>query len=439
MAKLTIEDGGRQTVYEILDESIVLGIREGVAVRLSDAAASPEHCQIRLVPGTGYKLIDLESKNGTKVNGSFVNQKLLEEGDVIQIGGARIVYSAAGGLPAAAAPAAPATPFARSPHAARPAAAPPPRTVPSRTVPSRTGPAREPREGREGRPRYARRKSSNAPVIVLGVVVGMLLFMVAAIVFAGSWFRQTPNQKLYFDSMDAQKDGDYQRAYDMLEAADPAENSKWYEKIRARKAELAGQLEAGHDREISAQAFKEYSALESWCQDHRSDVEGQVARLRDFMAKYPETRSALDARQRLQTLLGPGASERVAGTGDVKKDLEERWQIAYQSAELLVAKDRFGEAIDAIWKFFGADTKAALAEAGLDLGAWEKKVEGRVREINTAAGVRFAELDKLAQGYVEDGRAGDANRIYRDIALKFGIDKYVRLAQQRKSEVGKED
>jgi len=47
MAKLTITEGDRSTVYEILDDVVVGGKGEGAMVRLGDAKASDRHCEIK--------------------------------------------------------------------------------------------------------------------------------------------------------------------------------------------------------------------------------------------------------------------------------------------------------------------------------------------------------------------------------------------------------
>jgi len=118
MAKLTIREGGKSTVYEILDEVVSIGRREGMSVRVSDPHVGSEHCQIRQVPGVGYKLIDLESRNGTKVNGKFVNQHVLANGDEIELGEVKITFAGGAPQPAAARPAAAAPPVARAAPAA---------------------------------------------------------------------------------------------------------------------------------------------------------------------------------------------------------------------------------------------------------------------------------------------------------------------------------
>jgi transcriptional regulator with GAF, ATPase, and Fis domain len=58
-------------------------------IQIGDPLASRFHCQIERTDD-GFKLVDLESQNGTCVNGRKVNQKRLGEGDTVEIGSVRI-------------------------------------------------------------------------------------------------------------------------------------------------------------------------------------------------------------------------------------------------------------------------------------------------------------------------------------------------------------
>lgn len=67
------------------EEETVFG-RDGEAdVAIEDKRISRQHCKIWL-DGTEYKITDLGSSNGTFVNGQKVTEKILENGDSIQIG-----------------------------------------------------------------------------------------------------------------------------------------------------------------------------------------------------------------------------------------------------------------------------------------------------------------------------------------------------------------
>ena len=88
MAQVTVRvlDGAdRGRVYENLETPITVGREEGNTIQLNDERVSRFHVKIqedrdRLV------LTDLESTNGTKVNGEDIQLCILRFGDVIHVG-----------------------------------------------------------------------------------------------------------------------------------------------------------------------------------------------------------------------------------------------------------------------------------------------------------------------------------------------------------------
>jgi hypothetical protein len=58
---------------------------------LSDSQASRHHAEVRRTDA-GFVIVDLDSLNGTTVNGVVVHEKTLEDGDVITIGETAIRY-----------------------------------------------------------------------------------------------------------------------------------------------------------------------------------------------------------------------------------------------------------------------------------------------------------------------------------------------------------
>ena len=84
MARLVITDGSFSKTVE-LDATTVAGRAPENKIVIDDKQASRRHFQIDRVE-FGFKLVDLESRNGTRVNDRSVNQALLRPGDRIQIG-----------------------------------------------------------------------------------------------------------------------------------------------------------------------------------------------------------------------------------------------------------------------------------------------------------------------------------------------------------------
>ena len=63
-----------------------------VDIQVSDHEISRQHIRLCRQPDGGWDLTDLESKNGTFVNGAPVRTTSLFDGDLIEIGGALLVY-----------------------------------------------------------------------------------------------------------------------------------------------------------------------------------------------------------------------------------------------------------------------------------------------------------------------------------------------------------
>ena len=71
----------------------LVGRRKGCNIRLADARVSRQHCRIRY-DGKTATIEDLDSANGTLVNGAKVKEAVLKPGDLLQIGG--MMFSVAG-------------------------------------------------------------------------------------------------------------------------------------------------------------------------------------------------------------------------------------------------------------------------------------------------------------------------------------------------------
>lgn len=73
------------------DDTVVIGRSRSCELRLSDADTSRRHAKI-VCSGGRAVLHDLASTNGTRVNGSRIEQHVLESGDRIEVGSNSIVF-----------------------------------------------------------------------------------------------------------------------------------------------------------------------------------------------------------------------------------------------------------------------------------------------------------------------------------------------------------
>ncbi len=94
MADVTLRvlDGAdRGRVYERLPTPITIGREEGNLVQLNDERISRFHIKIQEDQGK-LVLTDLESTNGTRVNGEDTQLRILRFGDVIAVGRSVLLY-----------------------------------------------------------------------------------------------------------------------------------------------------------------------------------------------------------------------------------------------------------------------------------------------------------------------------------------------------------
>ena len=85
--RLVIQRRGRRPqVFRLLQPTVVIGRGKGTDLLLPDISVSRHHARVERVGGDGYRLVDLGSQNGTKVNGRRVDTHALEHGDELQIG-----------------------------------------------------------------------------------------------------------------------------------------------------------------------------------------------------------------------------------------------------------------------------------------------------------------------------------------------------------------
>jgi pSer/pThr/pTyr-binding forkhead associated (FHA) protein len=92
LVTLRVLDGAdRGRVFENVPTPVSIGREEGNSVQLNDERVSRFHLKVQEDQGK-IVLTDLESTNGTKVNGENVQLWILRYGDVISIGRSMLLY-----------------------------------------------------------------------------------------------------------------------------------------------------------------------------------------------------------------------------------------------------------------------------------------------------------------------------------------------------------
>jgi hypothetical protein len=87
--RVTLQVDGRP--YDVTKRRVVIGRSKECDVQLSDANVSRRHAELRQ-EGATYWIVDLDSTNGTEVNGRRLKRAKLENGDRITVGATDIVF-----------------------------------------------------------------------------------------------------------------------------------------------------------------------------------------------------------------------------------------------------------------------------------------------------------------------------------------------------------
>jgi len=88
----TITEGFPEKTYRILPGGVrTVGRAAGADFIIEAALVSRVHCRLTALPDGGLEIRDLESTNGTFVNGSRVDAARLAPGDRVQVGRVELV------------------------------------------------------------------------------------------------------------------------------------------------------------------------------------------------------------------------------------------------------------------------------------------------------------------------------------------------------------
>src|SRR5882762_8898955 len=100
MPKIIVQFGGEEWSVDLREGVNVAGRSPQAAIPIRDASMSREHCEIVFEGGVAT-VVDRGSMNGTLVNGTRMDRKVLVPGDKIQIGKASLYFEEkrAGGAP----------------------------------------------------------------------------------------------------------------------------------------------------------------------------------------------------------------------------------------------------------------------------------------------------------------------------------------------------
>ena len=86
-------DQGRH--FQLSQNILRVGREAGSDIQLLDSEASRTHAEVRLQADGSWELLDLNSSNGTRVNGELVAKRELRSGDRVEIGETLMIFTGA--------------------------------------------------------------------------------------------------------------------------------------------------------------------------------------------------------------------------------------------------------------------------------------------------------------------------------------------------------
>ena len=89
---LAISGLPRQMAWAVKDGPLFLGRDSSNQAEVSDPAVSRKHCSVSQVSSGVFEVADLDSHNGTFVNGTKVSRKTVQHGDRIRIGSSEFLF-----------------------------------------------------------------------------------------------------------------------------------------------------------------------------------------------------------------------------------------------------------------------------------------------------------------------------------------------------------
>lgn len=87
---IEVRRGQQVQTAPLVGNQVVLGTHEGADIRIEDPFVSRRHASLRVLPDGRVRVTDLDSTNGTLVNGHRIEARILEAGDEIRLGEAAI-------------------------------------------------------------------------------------------------------------------------------------------------------------------------------------------------------------------------------------------------------------------------------------------------------------------------------------------------------------
>ncbi len=375
MPRIIVHTAQGSSTHELGPIPLTFGRDSACSVPLLIPEASRRHFQIEQA-GSGYRVVDLESRNGTKVNGTAVTAQLLRHGDQIELGPVTITYDdpSSGSRP----------PELRSPDSSPDGRA----KITGRST---------------GRARAS--APSAAPYVAAGLAVALAIGLLIAL---GQFSNPDP----------AIEEG--RRAFNaavLLEEKDPpaaaaayerigVSAGEWYDRAQRRLEKLREELKRLPTPEEAALI----GAYETWINEHPFEHDEIVRRGEELLARHPKGAVADAAKRHIDAT--------KAARDKLKRrevDDEER------AVNDLAARQDFGQAVERV--------NALVAKHGADLDLKDRLVRLHASLVEKGK-IHAKEVDAEAGKLRAAGKTLEAKDLYLRLTSRLGGGKVPEFADQ---------
>lgn len=404
MPSLKIREAGKERFHQIEGDVVTIGRGPTNTIPIEDAKASKDHCRLERA-GERWRMVDLESKNGTRVNGAVRNKAWLGHGDTIQIGTAEIRFGLEGG-PARVAAKAPAPPAAAAPAAAFDDEAPPP-----------------PR-------RYAPDRGMDKLVIAGLSVLGMVVVFIVANNVAEWIGGDKVNPKLIEQARAMERNEQYEEAIRFLQdQADP--DGSAYPEVQKYLRDLEAKIPAYRRQKQEVLARKVHSDLSRRVRSYHRGAESVTAEdvlklVQKLKTDYAGTDQTALAEREFEVWFKGIVPERAINLMGTDSKLQKDWEETLERYDEYRKEWRFREARETVERFLA--TRGAVLDAD-QLERYRAERDQRLRAIEQSAQGIYEARAQVARDLVKNKRYDQAINVFQEIVDKFGLDQYIRKAQ----------
>ncbi len=395
--RLSIKDDTGEKTIDLRADITTFGRAPENTVVVTEKEFSRRHFHIERVEA-GYKVVDLESRNGTRVNGKHVNQHLLRPGDRIEVGKAVLVFQDSAWREPA--PAAAQAAVARPATAAVPVR---PATPPIRRSGSTTAIERR----REIFEQVEERKTLQ----VVGWIGGLVVFAIVVLIVIGTVTSESGDVRAARDAFDkaVKLESTRPREAIALYESVPKEAVKLYREAQDRARVLRDRMAPtveGVDRAEQAA----YDALVEEQRRAPPNLEDIIRVAEDFKARYPRSPYL----PRADEMLRKAREERAGGR---RREVE----ALAKDVDAALAANEFRKAVDA--------SNAVYEKHKLDI-TLKPLIEAEYKRVIEGGKKHFQLRVALAEDREKAGARDEARQIYAELIQTLGDGKVPEFETQ---------